>query len=282
MANSLRSLLLIAAVISAPGCAGSAAPVTSVFDSVRAAFQMISPNDDAADLILFDATLTTALINVVVAHWDATVPAKVPPFLETDIGAHGAATVTMDATDLGMLDANFPVGDGVNGFGALATMPAPAAAGTYHIFHLEVAGDIPVVVGDPTLLFEYSFVFDSDNVAGGNYTESGENYHTGTDRWYQLTYSNAQGWRLTVSTATSTDPMTHIVTEVMSAARVIITGNAVLLVVPTSEFAVGNPPYRTSTFLHDGDFGIPGPPHSWSGNAEPRIIEGLQPYPVQP
>ena len=62
--------------------------------------------------------------------------------------------------------------------------------------------------------------------------------------------------------------------KVASAARVIIRGNAMLLVVPRSEFKVDKPKFRVTSFAHKGDFGIK-PPHVWSGDPTPAVDQPL-------
>jgi len=278
-----RRCIPLALVLIVAACAGAENDTPDPFESARVALQLLSPEPALQVAAKFSRTLTNAPVLVTVKHWDSSVPDKFPPFRDTEIGGHGLCTITLSQGDLDAIAALFPAGVGPNGFTVHGEMPETAEPGTYHVVHFEVDALLAVVPGDPTLLFEYAFVFDADGVDSNDYTEPNVNYYTGTDRWYEMTYTNAQGWRLRVYTATSsilTAEIEHTITEVESAARVIMSENAMLLLVPADEFETSEPDYRVTAFIHDGDFGIP-PPHSWSGNPEPRVVEGLQAYPNQ-
>lgn len=277
----MKRTLILTMVSLTMACSGSAVVITTPpgLVAVVTAVQLVSPGGDTADEDLLNLTLTLAPVRINVSHWDPSVPDKIPPFTDTEIAAHGLLTLDLDAMAIADLLAAFPVGAGPNGFTVYGEIPSPMAAGSYHIAHLEVQTDVAVIPADPLLLFEYSFVFDADRNNANNFMTTGVNYYVGSDRWYLLTYTNAQGWRLNVKTAIR-DAGGETITDVASAACVIIAGNAILLVVPASEFGVVDPEYRVTAFVHDGDFGIP-PPHSWSGNPEPRLVEGLQVYPPQ-
>ena len=93
-----------------------------------------------------------------------------------------------------------------------------------------------------------------------------------SDRWYEATYSPSEGWKLKV-----TDARNNNFTEIASAARVIISENAFVLVVPASEFSVAEPAYRVTAFCHEGDFGL-NPGSFWSADVEPPVAEGLAPF----
>jgi uncharacterized membrane protein len=276
----MRTLILVIAALTM-ACGGSAVVITTPqgLVAVVTAVQLISSGDDAADEDLVNLTLTLTPVNINVSHWDPAVPDKIPPLDDTDIAARGFLTLFLDNMAIGDLQVAFPVGAGPNGFTVYGEMPVPMGADSYHIVHLEVQTDVAVIPADPLLLYEYNFAFDADRNNANNYMTTGMNYFPGTDRWYQLTWSNAQGWRLNVRTAI-TDMGSETITEVPSAACVIMTGNAILLVVPASEFGVSDPEWRVTAFVHDGDFGIPAP-YSWSGNSEPRVVEGLAVYPPQ-
>jgi hypothetical protein len=154
-------------------------------------------------------------------------------------------------------------------------MPLQLAEGDFHIVHFSCAGVIPIVDADPTAVYQYAFVFDSDGNTANNYTTADNDFFNDTDKWYVMSYTDAGGWVLTVSTA-----FDGTIVEVASAARVIIKDNAMTLLVPTSEFAVSDPGYRVTAFCHNGDFGI-NPPHNWSGDLHPPVADGLETFPQQ-
>ncbi|MEM8883835.1 MAG: hypothetical protein AAGD14_07200, partial [Planctomycetota bacterium] len=234
--------------------------------------------------VAFEESLTESPNGVLVSHWDPSVPRKVPPLLDTEIEAHGLVTMNLDGGQLADVALFYPEGDGPRGYGVIADLAEPALAGPYHAVHLAVVSEVPIEVADETLLYEYAFAFDADGVGTNNYEEESENYFTGADRWYRVTWSSARNWRLEAfrgTTAQGADGVDiHTVDEVATAARVILTGLSVVLLVPASEFADATPDYRVIAFAHDGDFGIPAP-HSWTGDVEPRLAEGLSPYPSQ-
>ena len=272
-----RRVCTLALVLTVAACSGGATEEPfDPFESALVALQLLSPEGAAEVSAKFERTLTNALVLVMTKHWDSSVPDKFPSFRDTEIGGHGLCTVTLTQGDLDAIVGLFPLGVGPNGFTVQGQLPDTPLPGDYHVVHFEVDATLAVVVADPTLLFEYAFAFDSDGVTSNNFSEADTNYYTGTDRWYEVTWTNAQGWRLRVYTA-DTDSFV----EVSSAARVIFADNAMLLLVPASEFAVGEPDYRVTAFVHTGDFGIPPPSTSWSGNPEPRLVEGLQAYPDQ-
>ena len=285
MHTPLRTLLVCFLALFA-ACGGSGDDRISPAPEVEALVRGFIALTEAELIDEVDRSTILSLVGGLVAHWDDTVPAKVPPFLDTEIRSHGAFNVVLDQDALDAFFSLFPLGKDDEDNPTLqvlgANSPLPMGTGTYHIVHLRVMSPLAINVADPTLLFEYGFVFDSDGSATDSYGPSEpENFYEGSDRWYEVTYSNAQGWRLTAYTASTTgtgDSEVTTVTEVESAAKVIFSGDTMLLLVPAGEFGVAQPDYRVTSFVHDGDFGIPAP-HSWSGNAEPRVVEGLQRYP---
>ena len=276
-----HSILLLALLVVFTACTGNAStPVENGTGDAIVAMQFLLPLSEAEVFARFNFTLTNAPRFVAVAHWDPSVPLKIPSFTDTEIASHGLITLPIDDTALADIATNFPVGQTNTLLVVAAEMPLTPIAETYHFVHLEVESTLAITVPDPTILLEYAFVFDQDGELTNNYAaDPATNYYNDSDQWYVMSYSNAQGWRLRVFTATTSGNVDTL-TEVASAARVIMTGNALILVVPASEFTVSDPDYRVTSFAHDGDFGIPAP-HSWTGNAEPRLIEGLQDYPAQ-
>ncbi|MBX3464149.1 MAG: hypothetical protein KF830_13325 [Planctomycetes bacterium] len=166
----------------------------------------------------------------------------------------------------------FPIGDGPEGFTVAADPAADLAAGEHCLFWLSTEAAIPLA--DPTQRFQYAFVVDTDTAPGNNFvpaTSFPDDFFGGTDRWYELDYDPSNGWRLRCRVV----GLGNSITTVPSAARAILSGDTLLLVVPRSEFVVANPPFRATTFAHLGDFGQ-NPPFTWSGDPTPPVAAGLQ------
>ena len=117
-------------------------------------------------------------------------------------------------------------------------------------------------------------MLDSDASPANNYVASPQfqdDFFQGTDRWYELGYAPATGWTLRCRVVGAGNS----ISTVPSAARAILSGDTLLLVVPRSELGVPNPPFRATTFSHAGDFGQ-NPPYDWSGDPTPTVAEPLR------
>ena len=143
-------------------------------------------------------------------------------------------------------------------------------AGEYLLVFAAYGDDIELA--DTERLYQYAVVFDADGDATNNYVPDPafeNDFFRDSDRWYEATYSPSEGWKLTV-----TDARNNNFTEIASAARIIISENAFVLVVPASEFEVSEPSYRVTAFCHEGDFGL-NPGSFWSGDLDPPVSDGL-------
>jgi hypothetical protein len=133
--------------------------------------------------------------------------------------------------------------------------------------------DATVPLDQDTYFYQYGFVFDADGDGGNNYVplpEYPKDFFVDTDRWYVATYDPAAGWTMDVTNARD-----GALEPVASAARIVLTGNAIILVVPSSEFEVTTPAYRLTAFRHVGDWGASG---EWSADVVPTVDEGLHPF----
>jgi len=267
-----------------PACTSSSnAPVLLGTTAALATMALLMGSNPDAIQSLFLLRLVTAAVGVLILHTFLSVPPKIPGLPWTEIAAYGLVTFFLSVAllvtlfGLSQVQGNggpvFPGGQGPDGFTVAANMPLLLAEGDYHIVHFSCAGVIPVVSTDPTVIYQYAFVFDSDGNTANNYTTADNDFFNDTDRWYVMSYTDAGGWVLTVSTA-----FDSVIVEVASAARVIIKDNSMTLLVPASEFAVTDPDYRVTAFCHNGDFGIP-PPNNWSGDLHPPVADGLETFP---
>jgi hypothetical protein len=279
-------VVLMLAILFMPGCSSSS-PAATTLGTTAALGVMTLLMNSSVDVVrpIFLATLVTALVGVLVLHTFLSVPAKIPSIPWTEITHYGLVTVFLATALLVTLfgslqvqqngDPVFPPGQGPNGFTVAANTPLPLAEGDYHIVHFSCEGVIPVVSTDPTVVYQYAFVFDSDGNTANNYTTADNDFFNDTDRWYVMSYTDAGGWVLTVSTA-----FDGSIVEVASAARVIMKDNSMTLVVPADEFGVSDPGYRVTAFCHNGDFGV-NPPYDWSGDLHPPVADGLEDFPQQ-
>jgi hypothetical protein len=237
---------------------------------------------------LFLTTLLTVVLGVLVFHTLLSVPSKVPTLPFTEIAHVGAIRVFYTFAILVTLFQNiaaaqpagepvepaFTEGLGVNGLTIHPNMETAMPEGDYFIVTMNTAGLIPL--SSPGNVYQFAFVFDEDGLPENNYTTSDNDFFNDTDRWYEVLYDQASGWTLKVSNASNS-----AITETSSSARVILSANAMVLVVPRAEFSVPEPSFRVTAFCHTGDFGFP-EPHNWSGDLEPPVAQGLMPFPAQP
>lgn len=232
-------------------------PVTNVVGEVEESrFFKLKPGN-----LTFNSNRLLALTNAVGA-WD-------------QVGSLAGTAVNGTKSGPKRLDRSlFPCGNGPNGFTVCPVLDAPDPGGEQLVIAVQYAADIPLA--DPSNLSQYGFVFDQDGDASNNYRpipQFAGDYYQDTDKWYSVEYSPAQGWRLVV-----TDARNGSFVQVASAARAVISGRVMMLVVPASEFAVARPAYRTTAFRHRGDFGQ-NPPHDWNADYDPQPGKPLRKFP---
>ncbi|MFN3240506.1 MAG: hypothetical protein ACE37K_03225 [Planctomycetota bacterium] len=243
------------------------------------AFAVLALMQEPAFATLFFASVLVAQVGVLTRNSNPLVPQRIPS-LAQDVRLFGAVAafltiVQLTALFTGVTDEGnetFPTGTGPNGFTVEASPGAPLQAGDYVTFWYSVSDDIPLA--SQTEIFQYAVVCDSDANPANNYVPSAsfpDDFFADTDRWYELNYTPTNGWTLTCKVVGAGNN----IQTVSSAARAVIRGDTVVMVVPRSEFAVSNPPFRVTTFAHTGDFGQ-NPPFTWSGDPTPTVAEGLQ------
>ena len=118
---------------------------------------------------------------------------------------------------------------------------------------------------DQSRIWRFAVVVDSDGLSGNNYvpplTELNDPVK-GTDSFYSLVYLPGDGWSFHLYLADGS--------EAMTAARVVLDGNALVFVIPNSEVPGPGAGFRVTTFTHKGDFGVGG---DWSGDFHPKPPE---------
>lgn len=156
------------------------------------------------------------------------------------------------------------------GVGVLDFPPGPV-----QVFAMSVAEDIPLA--NPGDFYQYGFAFDSDGEGANNRPSQPPYAYTftdGTDLSYVAYYDpgyTASPWFLSIIDWTTG----VMIDRSWSNARIIFRGNAVVLVVPSSGFAVASPSTRFFTWCHPGDWGYGG---VWSADVEPPLALGLHTF----
>ncbi|GMV41986.1 MAG: hypothetical protein AMXMBFR64_37020 [Myxococcales bacterium] len=184
---------------------------------------------------------------------------------EVDILQFGSLKLTLSEELAAGVTVLFPCGSSSVG-ATLCGGPDALAPGDWQIFYQRLAGPIPTA--SPTAHYQYGFAIDADGVETNNYKASAQypkDFFDGTDLWYQVTGSPGAGLSLQV-----TDARSGGFRDVASRARVFVMGDALVLLAPATEIAVGSPGYRVTAFRHAGDYGI-APPHEWSGDVVPPV-----------
>ncbi len=209
-------------------------------------------------------------------HSKATIAAKPVAHDHTTLYGRTSLRQTFTATQLDVVFGSggaFPCGAGPNGTTLCAPGAPPVPAGD--ILVISKALDATIPIADALNRYQYGFVFDADNTPGNNYqanAQYADDLFKNTDRWYEANYAPASGWALKTSTALNGN-----IQPATSAARVIIAGNSITLVLPASEVA-SKAPYRLTAFRHTGDYGI-NPPYNYDGSVWPAVGQPLTPSP---
>jgi hypothetical protein len=297
MNMTLNMTSLLALALALAGCGGDGGgDVTDALLEDRAAqatVQQILPGTDVEDEAVYLAGLVEAPVGVTVAHrlWapGVTIPGLstvVVPRPQTEITHYGSARAFLTAAQLtDLFGASevaqaFPPGDG-DPLTIRANQPEAMPEGDYFVLHMSTQRSVI----DPNsflegTIYQYAFVFDADGITTNNFKDADtQDYFNDSDRWYVLEFTTLNGWKLTVKTATTDSEGVHDINEVASAARVIFTSNAIVLIVPQAEFTDTSPSFRCTTFCYNAVNGFDQDP--WSGDTEPTTFLGLKDMPAE-
>lgn len=248
--------------------------------------ELLIPAEDP--VAFFGDSVNIAIIGILVAWSSPAVSPSIPSWLWSEINRFGimrrnllialilkafgvGATFKPGSGGTAIAAPDFPCGAGPNGYTVCPSMPASMDEGDYFFAYLSTEADIPL---SSDRFITYGFVFDGDGNPNNNYVPHPsfpDDYFKDTDRWYTLDYDPVTGWTLVCRDATNS-----VITEVPTAARAIIRGNSVMLVVPSSEFAAAEPSYRVTAFTHTGDYGAP-PPTTGPGTSTPPCSRTWRP-----
>ncbi len=182
----------------------------------------------------------------------------------TDLIAVGSAPIEVSDPALRRLLDRFPCGTGPVGFTLCGTgdLTTGLAILTVAVF----AATLPII--DALEHFQYGFVFDADGNASNNYTAPPaypKDLFDGTDRWFEVLHMPTSAWSLKASLARDGS-----VAAETTAARAILNGNSIAMLIPASELEAALPEYRVTGFRHMGDYGI-NPPHVFNGDVHPEV-----------
>ncbi len=159
--------------------------------------------------------------------------------------------------------------DGTQYAQKLLSTQNPYTEENWVIFFNVMEQDIPPADSDNQ--YQYGFVFDRDGDTNNNYQphpDYANDFFKDTDFWIVGYYHPDYGWGLTVNDATN-----GVITTATSAAKMLISGNTIIVFIPRSEFPAQNIGYRVTAFGHDG---------SWADDAnagadtQPSVADGLK------
>jgi hypothetical protein len=148
-------------------------------------------------------------------------------------------------------------------------MTTTPTTGDFLLITERFAGPIPQ--NDPSWLYQYSFVIDSDGNPANNYQPSSvfpHDFWTGGDR-----IADIEGGKGTPFALAIYGEANNVRTTPPSGTFGYVYDNIIGVFMPLSEFAVPNPGYRVTAFQHDGAFGFGG--HPWSGAVSPIVGQPL-------
>lgn len=218
-------------------------------------------------------------------HSSESVPEKEPDRTWTELcfkvgaGQHPPEASSSSAAEfappLASVGEDYPCGETSERI-VLCASQSPFPPDEYVTMAMVLTGDIPAA--DIEYFHQYGFVFDVDGDPSNNYQASAQfpnDFFDDTDRWYVASYGPQDGWSLQVS-----DARGGTISDSASAARIVIEGQVMTLIVPAAELAVSCPGYRMTAFTHLGDYGLD-LPHEWSADVEPAVAQPLETTCVQ-
>ena len=136
------------------------------------------------------------------------------------------------------------------------------------IFFNVMEKDIPF--DDPEYRYQYGFVFDRDGNTDNNFQPNPDfanDFFKDTDFWIVAYYNSIDGWMLSITDATNGN-----VTATGSYAKMIITGNTIIVFIPRDEFYAQNIGYRVTAFRHDGGYAAD---VNAGADTQPSVADGL-------
>ena len=249
---------------SASAAATSVATAEPSVDDPRSRIGRI--NEAVIDQILFELYVTTDIPSDQLEYFEDllldyldSISGNKPTYTPGSIDLRLYGGFRARFTGLGVKEAwgNTIFACGDNSGGRIVVCPAnvepmPEAGGDVWMFAMVFDETVPAASPDHS--FTYSAVFDSDGDAANDwqfFPPFDFDLFQGADRWYQLVWDhNAGAWSITV-TQVDGSQQTALAP---SAVRALIEGDTIVFFIPASEFQLDQPPYRLTSFGHDGAF----------------------------
>ncbi|MGE0321243.1 MAG: hypothetical protein AB7K71_13035 [Polyangiaceae bacterium] len=189
----------------------------------------------------------------------------------TDLIGFGAAWLDVSAQAATFLfsdSGQFPCGNTPSAIVLCGSEPFPAGPALIGGMLLDSA-----VPSSGTQDYQLALVADGDGVSSNNYMASASypgDLFDNTDQWFEFLFDHkTMTWTLKVTTARDGS-----FTQPASAARAILNQDALLFVIPASEFEAAAPEFRVTAFRHNGDFGL-NPPNDFNGDVFPLVGDPL-------
>ena len=247
----------------AGGCALGGAP--EMTDVIRVGDYVFGPGTPGADAL---CTLSDDQVSILPVLHSSVDVLPIPRALDhTSTFARGGIRIGLTQAELDNLAAEYPCGQHPTGE-TLCGSQAPLAPGDYILAYNVLHSDL---VTDDGAYYTYGFPFDGDGDLANNYVSVAypNDFYQNSDRWWEGRKYADSDFMLE-----SIDARGGNFTWMQTDARMLMTGNLVMLVVPASEFQVDLPTYRLTSFKHMGDWGWYDP---WSADVQPTVAEGLSP-----
>jgi len=249
-----------------PATPASADPSATVA-ATEPAINLLQLGEDAVDRILWELYVGTPIpvtdllaIGDLLQDFLDSISGRQPTYTTPKIDIRKTAPLrlrfTYDGIDTGFGNTIFECGDVSGGRTVVcpeAVQPMPMDD-EVEVWMFSMLLAEPVDQASPDRSFIYSIVFDSDGEAANDwqfFPPFDFDLFQGADRWYQLIWDhNAQEWFLDVTQVDGSQAPGPYA----SAVRAVIDDDTIVFFIPASEFELDQPPYRMTSFGHDGAY----------------------------
>lgn len=245
---------------------GSTTEATSEPSAAVPDRRLLQIGDLVIDVILEELYVTTDIpeeeldyIEDALRDFLDSISGNTPPYTPPVIDMRLYGGVRLNLTDAGIREAwgntiyECGANDGVRIVVCPTDVQSVAEAGG-DVWMFAMAFDEAVPAASPDHSFTYSAVFDSDGDPANDwqfFPPFDFDLFQGADRWYQLVWDhNAGQWLISVTQVDGAQQPA----VVPSAVRAVIEGDTIVFFIPASEFQLDQPPYRLTSFGHDGAF----------------------------
>jgi len=246
-------------------------------ESERLDYKPVECNNEPSLLaaLKLDDDRRTALANRVKTAWRgecvelSNKKQCLPPIPALAIGNTLDPVLELGPNAVDRLEAAFPCGEGPVGLTLCASANAFSEGDWVYVAAATLED---LILDDETGIYQLAFVFDADGDPDNNYVPSADypgDFFSGTDKWYEATYTPGGGWHLRVR------DVRQGLADVASDARFVLVGRELGLFLPRAELDGDVPGFRVTAFRHEGDYGLSGGP--WSASYYPYLDQPLLP-----